>query len=121
MVNVLKELSVCSKMDIESKVTKHFSEERKGRLENIKKNGISIGTPVSAFLCNTGHPNGNEVHTVTNSGLIFIENETTGKLVTVLIARPGQLYRYYHGVNKWVPKYLKDIAYDNELRDYNNL
>ena len=48
-----------------------------------------MGNPVRTFKWDKGHPNGPELHTITDTGIIVIRNERTGKLITTLIARPG--------------------------------
>lgn len=77
-------------------VTKHFVESRcDGRMTAIKR----ILTPneeiVTSFRVDKFHKKGAEIHSVSNNGLIFVHNERTMKLVTVLIARPNQVKRLY--------------------------
>lgn len=78
-------------------VTKHFVETRcDGRMSAIKK----ILTPnefiLTSFRVDKFHKNGAEIHSISNNGLIFIHNERTMKLVTVLIARPNQVKRLFN-------------------------
>lgn len=49
---------------------------------------------IGYYVIDTGHKNGLEVHAVYNNGIIKIYNLNTSKLVTVLIARMGQMKRY---------------------------
>ena len=58
--------------------TFHLENERNTRTAELPTN---IGKPVKSFLVDTAHPNGNEVHTLTEDGLIFIQNEKTNKII----------------------------------------
>ena len=97
--------------------TQHW-EERSTRLQFIKNN-IGIGIAVNSFIEDKGHSNGPELHTITSTGLIVIRNFYSKKLVTVLIARPQQIKRYYIARQLKVPKNLVDIAYAHSLAGYN--
>ena len=99
--------------------TTHFN-ERQTRNDFIK-NEIGIGNPIRTFKWDKGHPNGPELHTVTDTGIIIIRNERTNKLVTTLIARPGQIYRYYINVGEVPPTYLMNIAREHQESGYNYL
>lgn len=66
--------------------------ERKKRIEEATDLGDM--NYHSSYLVNLGHTSGMEVHTVYTNGVIAIMNATSFKLITVLIARPGQLRRY---------------------------
>lgn len=90
-------------------------EERNRFIENE----IGIGNPVRTFRWDKGHPNGPELHTITDTGIIIVRNERTNKLVTTLIARPGQIYRYYITENEDPPKDLMEIARNHESQGYN--
>lgn len=46
---------------------------------------------MDSFVVDRGHPNGPEIHSVTDTGIIVVHNQRTGKMVTKLIARPGQV------------------------------
>lgn len=76
--------------------TKHI-QERTERLNVVS----DLGTYniVNSFKCDKGHPNGAEIHIITDNGLIVILNYNTYKLVTILIARPQQIKRYYEACN----------------------
>ena len=88
--------------------TTHWS-TRQNRNEFIK-NKIGIGNPIRTFRCDRGHPNGPELHILTDTGIVIVKNERTNKLVTTLIARPGQIYRYYINENEVPPVELMNIA-----------
>ena len=97
--------------------SKHYSNDRKQREENIKK--IGYGVKVNCFVIDRGHKNGAEIHEITSTGIINIYNQRTGKLVTKLIARPNQIKRYYKEGK--APQELLNKAYENTvINHYNN-
>ena len=75
--------------------TIHFGYERTERLNKVLDIIGGYGKSLNSFIVDTAHPNGNEVHTITDNGIIIIQNERTNRLVTILIARPNQIRRYY--------------------------
>lgn len=76
--------------------SKHFC-ERNDRMKKAEE--IGVGNITGRFLVNKGHKNGEEVHCVTDTGLVFIFNKESHCFVTVLIARPSQISRYYKSVS----------------------
>lgn len=96
--------------------SKHYSEEREAREAIIKK--IGQGEVVASFRVDRGHRNGAEIHKITNTGIILIYNERTGKMITKLIARVGQIRRYYKDGN--APRYLIEKALDNTVKNNYN-
>jgi len=97
--------------------TNHWN-SRNDRLAFIQKE-IGIGKPVKTFKWDKGHPNGPELHTITDTGIIIIRNALTNKLVTTLIARPGQIKRYYDKLKTEVPEFIMKLAYEHEQKGYN--
>lgn len=77
--------------------SKHYTKDRKNREELI--NTIGIGKVVDSFIIDKGHKNGPERHEITTTGIIVIYNAKTNKLITKLIARVGQIRRYYKDGN----------------------
>lgn len=73
--------------------SKHYRNDRKERERII--NMIGTGKTVDSFIVDRGHKNGAERHEITNTGIIIIYNNRTNKMITKLIARPGQIRRYY--------------------------
>ena len=71
----------------------HYVKDRIARENLIKQ--IGIGRAVATVRIDRGHPAGPELHTLTTTGIIIIHNEATGKLVTKLIARPGQIRKRF--------------------------
>ena len=92
--------------------SKHYTDDRKIREELIQK--IGLGKEIGTFRVDKGHPNGAELHTVTDTGIIIIRNERTHKMVTKLIARPNQIKRY--GIED---KNLIEIARKHQILGYN--
>lgn len=92
----------------------HYSKHRSLRETVIRT--IGRGHIVKVCKVDRGHPDGPEIHKITDTGIIIIENAITHKLVTKLIARPGQLRRYY---GNRVPYYLLKKAKEHQRKGYN--
>ena len=95
----------------------HYIREREYRELILDK--IGRGKPIASFIVHRGHRDGAERHVITDNAIILIYNKLTNKLVTTLIARPGQIKRYYESVNLVVPSKLLDIAYEHQKAGYN--
>lgn len=95
----------------------HYMDERAEREANIQK--IGYGNPIMRVTVDRGHKNGPEIHEITDTGIINIYNKRTGKLITKLIARPGQIKRYFDNGN--APKYLIKKAVDNTVNHCYNM
>lgn len=98
--------------------SRHYREERKER-ERIINEIIGIGEKVATFKVDRGHRNGPELHTITTTGIVIIENERTHKLVTKLIARPAQIKRYFGDDNSPQVKQILKLAKEHNLMGYN--
>lgn len=72
----------------------HYLNDRFDREECIKSIG-GYGKVIDSFVVDKGHVNGPEIHEITDNAIIKVYNQRTHKFVTALIARPGQIYRYY--------------------------
>lgn len=96
--------------------SRHYSEDREAREAIIRQ--IGMGEVVASFRVDRGHRNGAEIHKITSTGIIVIYNERTGKMVTKLIARVGQIRRYYKNGN--APKELIKKAVDNTVKNHYN-
>lgn len=81
---------------------------------------IGEGTVIDSFVVDKGHDKGAEIHSVTDTGIILIYNKYTNKLITELIARPGQLQRLYRAEQREVPPKLLSLAYKHITLHYNN-
>ena len=97
--------------------TRHYELERKEREALIQQ--IGVGKPVAKFKWDRGHKDGPEIHVITDTAMIIIYNAITNRHCTTLIARPGQIRRYYEMVGKTAPKYLVDLAYEHQKMGYN--
>ena len=92
-------------------VSKHYNNKRHKREEFINKHLNSDGNIIDGFIVDKGHPDGCEVHSITDNGIIIIENYFTGKLITKLIARENQIKRYYESTGRIPPPEYKNILY----------
>ena len=90
----------------------HLHYARHGRTTRIAET-VGFGHVVRQCLVDTGHSAGCEVHVLTSTGIVLVFNARSGKLVTVLVARPGQVARYYEPVGEDVPDWLMNRAYEN--------
>ena len=85
-------------------------------------------TPIinRCFLVDKGHKNGQELHVVTNGGMIYIYNfmklfyRQNNALVTVLIARPNQIKRLYEACNLMVDNAIMENARMHSRMKLNN-
>ena len=94
--------------------SKHWEEERQERAKLIEE--IGKGKVIKAYRVDRHHKNGTEIHTISTTGIVTIYNEATKKMITQLIARPGQIQRYFHGE---APKELVEIAIKHQRLGYN--
>ena len=104
--------------------TNHYKNERYSREKFIDEHIGNDGYIIDGFVVDKGHPNGVEVHSITDKGIIIVHNYRTGKLVTKLLARPQQIKRYYEQTGrKHPPEYLDilELAYQHQCLGYNNM
>ena len=105
-----------------SNLTKHIG-DRKNRLKTYFKIK-EVGEVYDTFIVDKDHPNGDEIHVLTDTGFILIFNYNTKRFITVLHARPGQLKRYYLNLGEDIPKKVLDITKSNkewnDMLDLNN-
>ena len=92
----------------------HFARDRQDREALIKQ--IGEGKVIKTVVVDKGHRNGPEVHKITDNAIIVIYNQRTGKLITKLIARPGQIKRYYEEGK--APKEVLNKAYKHAKEGY---
>lgn len=97
----------------------HYDRRRYKRQRLINKYINGDGNVIDSFIVDKGHKDGAEIHSITDTGLIIIHNQNTGKLVTKLIARPEQIKRYYKGSEKHPPKWLLSLAEWHKSLGYN--
>ena len=96
--------------------SRHYNEEREAREALIRR--IGYGTTIKTVVVDKGHANGPEIHELSDTGIVTIFNQRTHKLITKLIARPGQVRRYYRP-GEVIPRGLLDIARDHQRMAYN--
>lgn len=90
--------------------------DREERLSVIKSE-IGFGNVIWSEIVDKGHRNGAEIHNITDTGLIIVQNQRTKKVVTVMVARVGQLKRY--AIPKSELKSVLRIARHNIDMGYN--
>lgn len=101
--------------------THHNHYDRCYRQQVIEDLCASEGAiPMFAFLCDSGHKNGLEIHWVFSNGIIAILNEFTHCLVTYLIARPAQIIRYFKACHWYAPRSIVDYARQHRIQGLNH-
>lgn len=93
------------------KNSRHWKAERKERNKVIQQ--IGLGATIKVVEVDNHHINGPEIHKISNTGIITILNKRTKKMITQLIARPGQIRRYYKE-NETIPTELIEIAREHQ-------
>lgn len=96
----------------------HYTNER-GDREYIVKS-IGYGNIIDKFEVDKGHRNGPEIHEISDTGIITIYNKRTHKMITRLIARPGQIFRYYAKEGRKAPKDVMKLAEKHAKLGYFN-
>lgn len=100
--------------------TKHFV-ERNHRVEAYNAANLLETTFIHGFIVDKNHPNGDEMHFLNPNGLVYIMNCRTGRLITILGARPGQIRRYFEALNMPVDEDLATKAYGLLNQGYNTI
>ncbi len=99
-------------------LTKHAEDDRNERFRKIEHN---IGFGSVFFVAKDverGHKDGKERHELTTTGLIKVYNKR-GKLVTILIARPEQIRRYFAN-ESLIPAKVIELCREHQRLGYNN-
>ncbi len=96
--------------------SKHWTEDRKERAKLIER--IGLGNIIKEVEVDRHHKNGPEIHKLSDTGIITVFNKRTKKMVTQLIARPGQIRRYYNE-NETIPTELIKIAREHQKMNFN--
>lgn len=94
----------------------HYNNDRKNREDLIK--AIGYGKTIKTTVVDKGHKNGPEIHELSDTGIITIYNQRTKKMITKLIARPGQIARYYNR-NETIPAKVMNLARQHQKIGYN--
>lgn len=95
----------------------HYINDRQTREALIKE--IGYGKQIRQFTIDKGHPNGAEIHTLSDTGIYTVYNARTLKMVTRWVARVGQVKRFYE--NGTTPEDILRIAKEHERLGYNNI
>ena len=99
------------------RTSKHYKNERTKREELIQ--AIGEGEEYERFTMWDARNNVNVYHIITTNAIIILVNARTGRLITKLIARPGQIKRYYE-----YGQYPQDIvkkAMEHQRLGYNKV
>ena len=97
--------------------SKHWRADRQRRSQIIAQ--IGMGQVIKEVTVDRGHKNGPEIHKVTSTGLVVIYNKRTGIMVTILIARPNQIKRYY--TENEAPQDILKLAFEHMKAGYNKI
>lgn len=100
--------------------TRHYDVDKNTavRREIIEKY-IGWGEDIFSAEVDRGHKNGTEIHIITDTAIIKIYNTRTKKHITDLIARPNQIKRVYNAKGQYAPRWLLEIAFENQNRGFN--
>ena len=93
-------------------LSRHAARDRRERLARVAHE-VGLGEVERMCVVDTGHPAGYELHVLTTTGVVLVLNERTRRLVTVLIARPGQVRRYYAPFGEEASDALIARAFEN--------
>ena len=95
----------------------HYLNDRQSREEIIK--AIGEGEVIARKVWY--HEGRKQIHEITDNAIIRCYNPYTGKLITKLIARPNQIRRYYpNGYSEAIAKAI-EIAYEHQVKGYNEM
>ena len=96
--------------------SKHWEKDRQNRKNLIEQ--IGHGNVIKTVVIDRHHKNGPEIHEISDTGIITIFNQRTKKMITQLIARPGQIRRYFDD-NETIPCGLIELARQHRKLNYN--
>lgn len=96
--------------------SKHWEKDRQNRKNLIEQ--IGKGNTIKTVVIDRHHKNGPEIHEISDTGIITIFNQRTKKMITQLIARPGQIRRYFDD-NETIPYGLIELARQHRKLNYN--
>lgn len=96
--------------------SRHWDRDREARREAIRR--IGTGNVIKTVEIDRHHKNGPEIHEISDTGIITVFNKNTHKMITQLIARPGQIRRYFTEDER-IPKGLLNIARQHQELNLN--
>lgn len=95
-----------------NQVSAHYKFDRKDREKRIKS--VGEGVVINKFYVDRGHPDGAEIHCISDTGIVTVYNAITHKLVTRFICNPKRCTAYYKGKPpRELMKQLDKIQYLN--------
>lgn len=97
--------------------SKHYAKDRKIREAVIRE--IGEGDIYQKFTVYNQKRQEPEIHILTTNGIIEIRNYFNRKIVTKLIARPGQIKRYYPDGN--APQNIINVAFQHQKLGLNHI
>ncbi len=97
--------------------SKHWRADRQRRSQIIAQ--IGLGQVIKEVVVDRGHKNGPEIHKITTTGLVVIYNKQTGIIITILIARPNQIRRYFE--EGQAPQDIINLAIEHMRAGYNKI
>lgn len=97
--------------------SRHWQNSRSKRRELVE--AIGYDRIVKTVIRDYDHPKGPTEHRITNTGLILIYNHRTKLFITALIARPGQIRRYYRE-DEEIPEEVMTNARIHQRKGYYN-
>ena len=103
-------------------MTLHGSADRLERVRTVKEIETKAGSVnrISAFFVDKGHKNGPEVHIIRDDAVVEIYNAESKRFITYLIARPGQIRRYYEALGEMAPERVVSLARKHQLAGLNH-
>lgn len=101
----------------QARLTEHFMNDRVDRYLTIATK-VGFGETIKSVYVNDER-NGEAIHHLTTTGVIFIQSVRTNKMVTLYVASPGQVKKIYG--NETPPVSLIKIAKRNEKKGWTNL
>lgn len=85
----------------------HWKKERRHRRKLIES--IGWGQTMFTAVQDSGRPEGREVITISDTGIISFRNERTDKLITAFVARPAQIRKHWPEA----PESIMNLATDH--------
>lgn len=102
-------------------ISLHYDKKRYYREMFISNYLGGDGKVIDSFIVDKGHEKGRERHCITDHGIIIVYNARSRKLVTKLIARPGQIKRYYANTSKQPPENILQLCREHQKMGLNEL
>ena len=105
--------------------TKHFALDLNQRIYIIENIIGGAGNVILTNIIDRGHEDGPERFELTEKGIIYVYNAITGRRITILFARVGQLYsrfgRKFESLPDRVQKSVKGYCMEWTYRGYNEV